>query len=134
MLRKGSIVVEFTGLLRYIDKALCFLLQRFFHLFMAAVRKRVKFLAGVTGIDRVVGTVCVDRKGTGTNVTDVLHVDNATDLPFSRHLMTMYDFSSQKTAHDALIDRTLAQCFLFDAGNIRSRRNIGTRRNCTVVA
>ncbi|ERH50911.1 hypothetical protein O203_11410 [Ectopseudomonas chengduensis] len=94
VLRQGTIVAEFASLLRHIDEALRFSLQSFFHLFMAAVRERMKFFAGVTGIDWIVGAVRVSWEGTGTYVADILHIDNTANLPFSRSIAAMYDLTS----------------------------------------
>ncbi len=93
MLCQRAIVTEIAGLFCHIDEALCLPLQGLFHLFMATVGEGVKFLAGVAGIDRVVGTVRVNGEGTRTDVPDVLHVDNATDLPFSYRVAALNNIS-----------------------------------------
>ncbi|KHE32098.1 hypothetical protein LH31_26255 [Pseudomonas aeruginosa] len=134
VLRQGTIVAEFASLLRHIDEALRFSLQSSFNLFMAAVRERMKFFAGVTGIDWIVGAVRVSWEGTGTYVADILHIDNAANLPFGRSIAALHDLTSQETAHDSLVGRAFAERLLLDPSDIRSRRDIGSRRDRTVVA
>jgi hypothetical protein len=85
-------VNEVTGFFCYINESLCFSLQRLFHLLMTAVSKGVKLPAGVTGIDRIVGAVGMNREGASTDVPDVLGIDEAADGSFRDYISTLDDF------------------------------------------
>lgn len=92
MLGEGAVVNEVTGLFCQIYKALGFSLKRLSHLFMAAVSKGVKLLAGVAGIYGIVGTVRMNWQGTGTDVSDVLRIDDAADGSFGDRISALHDF------------------------------------------
>lgn len=94
MLRERSVVNEVSGLFCHINEPLRFPLQRLFHLLMAAVSKGVKFLAGVAGVDGIVGAVGMNWEGAGTNVPDVLRVDDAADGSFRHRIAAFHDFPS----------------------------------------
>lgn len=115
MLGEGPVVNEVTGLFCDINEPLGLPLQRLLHLLMAAVSKGVKLLAGVAGVDGIVGAVRMNREGACTDVPDVLCVDHAPYRSFGSSIAALYDFPGQETAHNALIGGTLAECFLFSA-------------------
>ena len=95
MLGEGPVVNEVTGLFCHVNEPLSFSLQRLFHLLMAAVSKGVKLLAGVAGIDRIVGAVGMNWEGTGTNIPDVLRIDHTSDGSFRHSIMALDDFPGQ---------------------------------------
>ncbi len=134
MLGEGPVVNEISGLFRHVYEPLRFSLQRLFYLLMAAVSKGVKLLAGVAGVDGIVGAVRMNREGACTDVPNVLCVDHATDRSFGNSIAALHDFPGQETAHNALIGGTLAECFFFDPGNVGSCRDVSARRYCAVVA
>lgn len=111
MLGERPIVKEVSGLFCHVNEPLGFSLQRLFHLLMAAVSKGVKLLAGVAGIDGIVGAVRMNWEGTCTDVPDVLCVDHATDRSFGSGIAALHDFPGQETAHNALIGGTLPSAF-----------------------
>ncbi|MNJ54030.1 hypothetical protein D3C77_494530 [compost metagenome] len=92
MLGEGPVVNEVTGLFCHINEPLGFSLQRLFHLLMSAVRKRVKLLAGVAGIDGIVGAVRMNRQGACTNVSDVLCINDSADGSFCFCFAALDDF------------------------------------------
>ena len=92
MLGEGPVVNEISGLFCNVYEPLGFSLQRLFHLLMTAVSKGVKLLAGVAGIDGIVGTVRMNWQGTGTDVSDVLRIDDAADGSFCDCISTLDDF------------------------------------------
>ena len=61
MLGEGPVVNEVTGLFCDINEPLGLALQRLPHLLMAAVSKGVKLLAGVAGVDGIIGAVRMNR-------------------------------------------------------------------------
>jgi hypothetical protein len=79
MLGEGPVVNEISGLFCNVYEPLGFSLQRLFHLLMTAVSKGVKLLAGVAGIDGIVGAVRMDREGACTDVPYVLRINDAAD-------------------------------------------------------
>lgn len=94
MLGEGPVVNEVSGLFCHVNEPLGFSLQRLFHLLMAAVSKRMKLLAGVAGIHGIVGAVGMNREGAGTNVPDVLRIDDAADGSFRHRIAALDDFPS----------------------------------------
>ena len=92
MLGEGPVVNEVTDLFCHINEPLGFSLQRLFHLLMAAVSKGMKLLAGVAGIHGIVGAVRMNWQGTGTDVPDVLRIDDAVDGSFCDCISTLDDF------------------------------------------
>ncbi|MNI86287.1 hypothetical protein D3C73_1433710 [compost metagenome] len=52
----------------------------------------MKLLAGVAGVDGIVGAVRMDWEGTGTDVPDVLCVDHATNRSFGSGIAALHDF------------------------------------------
>ena len=85
-------MTKITSLFCRINEPLGFALQRLPHLLMAAVRKGVEFLAGVAGVDGIVGAVGMNWEGAGTNVPDVLRIDDAADGSFCDCISTLDDF------------------------------------------
>ena len=92
MLGEGPVVNEVTGLFCHINEPLGLPLQRLLYLLMAAVSKGVKLLAGVAGIDRIVGAVGMNWEGAGTNVPNVLRIDDAADGSFVHRIAALDDF------------------------------------------
>jgi hypothetical protein len=92
MLAKGPVVNEVSGLFGHINEPLGFSLKRLSHLLMTAVSKGVKLLARIAGIDRIVGAVGMNREGAGTNVPNVLRIDDAADGSFCDCISTLDDF------------------------------------------
>ncbi len=92
MLGEGAVVNEITGLLCDINEPLGLSLKRLSHLLMATVSKGVKLLAGVAGIDGIVGAVSVDREGASTYIPDVLRIDDAADRCFGSRISALHDF------------------------------------------
>ena len=96
MLGEGPVVNEISGLFRHVYEPLRFSLQRLFHLLVPAVSKGVKFFAGVAGIDRIVGAVGMNWEGAGTNVPNVLRIDDAADGSFVHRIAALDDFPVNK--------------------------------------
>ncbi len=83
---------EISGLFCNVYEPLGFSLQRLFHLLMTAVNKGVKLLAGVAGIDGIVGAVGMNWEGAGTNVPNVLRIDDAADGSIRRRIAAFQRF------------------------------------------
>ena len=94
MLGEGPIVNQVSGQFCHINEPLGFTLKCLFHLLMAAIGKGVKLLAGVAGVDGIVGAVGMNWEGAGTNVPDVLRIDDSADGSFRHSIAALDDFSS----------------------------------------
>ncbi|SQK96487.1 Uncharacterised protein [Pseudomonas aeruginosa] len=92
MLGEGPVVNDISGLFCHINEPLSFSLQRLSYLLMTAVSKGVKFLAGVAGIDGIVGAVSVAREGASTYIPDVLRIDDVADRSFGSRISALNDF------------------------------------------
>ena len=92
MLGEGPVMNEVSSLFCHINESLSFSLKRPLHLLMAAVSKGMKLLAGIAGIDRVVGAVGMNREGAGTNVPNVLCINDAADRSFGNRISALHDF------------------------------------------
>lgn len=92
MLGEGPVVNEVTDLFCHVNESLGFLLECLFYLLMVAVNKGVELLAGVAGVDRIVGAARMNRESAGADVTDVLSIDDASDGSFWNRISAPHNF------------------------------------------